>query len=466
MKKTLIFFLFILSTFIYAQDDSFFFEEDFSEEEEEATGLPVTVGGVVGLGGYIIPDFDSFADSQKSVEATVDLDILVETSNIDYVMNLNGDLIHLDNADDFPLQDNPTGVSAYIDTMFVRYYHELFDMEVGYLKPVWGNADGIHVVDVLNPIDYSDYFRTMYLERKISQQMIKFNIPVGDSSLLELVYLPTFKGDNIPLSGIWTPSYLKNMNDTIFQMVYMANPSAPLATLQSMAAAISGSMNVEESTYFEDSQVSARFTSTVNSFDLGFTYYWGFLKKPTIDPVDVLTTGKLSLIYNRTHTFGLDAAGQLGPFNLKAEGAYELTDDFEGDDPGIMNNSINYILGFDINLPVNNVNLLVQGVGSTIINSNEITVMDPQYNKDERYTDLMVMGRVSDNYINETLYLEFAAAFDIFNKDYMLHPEAKYKINDNTDIILDYLFLGGEDDTDFGQYNDNDMLTLKVEYHF
>lgn len=465
MRKILFIFTLALSGLLYAQDDSFFFEEEFMEEEE-TVGLPLTVGGFVGFGGYIIPDYDSIADSQKSVEATFDVDVSLETSNIDYIMNINGSLGHLDNADEFPLQDNPASSSIYIDTMFLRYYHSKFDLEIGYMKPVWGNADGIHVVDVLNPIDYSDYFRTMYLERKISQQMIKLNFPVGDSSLLELVYLPTFKGDNIPREGIWTPAYLKNMNETIFMMAYMANPTAPLAILQAQAAAISGTLDVKEPEYFEGSQVAARYTTTVNSFDLGFTYYWGYLKKPTIDPVEVLTTGQLDLVYNRTHTFGLDAAGQLGAFNLKAEGSYELTEDTAGDDPGITNNSLNYILGFDINLPLNNVNLLVQGIGSTVLNSSEITLMDSQYNSDDRYTDLMFMGRLSDNYINETLYLEVSAAYDIFNKDYMIHPEVKYKVNDDIDIILDYLFLGGEEDTDFGQYDNNDMLTLRAEYHF
>lgn len=479
MKK-IVLILFTLSLSLYAQEDSFYFEDEGTYEED--SGLSLEFGGRTDINGHLNPNYDQLEDSDKGINAAVDLDISLHTELVDISGNIDLEIQDYDNLDEFPLQSQPYTASAFIDTLFIRYYDTYFDLEIGLLKPVWGNADGVHVIDVLNPLDYSEPFGPSYLNKKISQQMIKINIPLGDNSLLEAAYLPKFEGDNISLTGKWQPYYLKTMEDTIYSMALGAamaqakaeNPEATEAMLfsavesiaRAKASAIAATLSLEDSEYFVDSQAAVRFSTSIESVDFGFIYYWGFLKQPTIDPEDVLKTGKLNLIYNRVHTIGSDIAAQLGMFNIKGEISYSYTDDFKGDNGAIKNNTLNYILGFDINLPLNNLNLLLQGVGSTLINSGEITALDPEYRKDSEYTDLMIMARVSDNYLNETLFLEVSAAFDILNHDSMLTPKGEYKINDNFLIYLEYLLLNGDKDTDFGQYRDNDTITLGLEYFF
>lgn len=479
MKSISIVLLLLLSTLLYAQDDSFFFDEEMTEEED--TGLALQVGGKSGINAHFVPDYDDLDDSDKGFNLFLDLDLILETEHFDISGNIDIELDDYDNLEEFPLQSQRHNSSVYLDTLFLRYYHSRFDLEVGLLKPVWGNADGIHVIDVLNPLDYSDPFGPSYLDRKISQQMLKINAPVGENSLLEISYLPKFEGDYISTTGMWQPYYFKTLEDKIYsialvkglEMAREANPGVPdsalLPTVEASAElqanSIASTLSIDDSEYFVDSQVAARFSTSVNSVDLGFIYYWGFLKQPTIDPDDVLKTGKLNLIYNRVHTVGADIATQLGLFNLKAEVSYNLTSDIEGDDPAVVNNSFNYIVGFDINLPINNVNLLLQGVGSNVINSSEITEVDPGY-RDDDYIDFMLMGKVSDNYINETLFIEISGAYDILNMDYMITPNITYKLNDNLELFSEYMIIGGDLDTDFGQYRDNDTIKLGVEYFF
>lgn len=459
---------FLFSGFIFTQEDSFFFEDNFLEEEGSES--PFSVGGVVGSNGQAIMDYDNLDKSKKEVSIYSDIELLFEGEAFDISGKFDLDLEHWDDFSNFPLQDKKYNTTMYVDTLFFRYYHTLFDLEIGLMKPVWGNADSIHNVDVLNPLDYSDTFGSSYLDRKLANQMIKVNIPIFESSLFEAVYLPIAKGDNIPMSGIWTPYYIKSLEDKILQMVHaMAltlDPSAIEADSMSQANTIFNSLSVEEQEYFVDSQLALRYTTTIDSIDLGFTYFWGFLKQPTIDPKEVINTSKLKLIYNRVHTFGIDIAAQLGSFNVKGEFAYNLTEDVKGSEPGIINNEVNYIFGFDINIPINNINFLIQCVGSTIINSNEITVIDSQYRADGNYSDLMLMGRISDKYFNEKFITEISGGYDLFEYDYMVKPELTYKITDNTGLEFSYLILGGDEDTDFGQFRNNDTFTISLELFF
>ncbi|QEN04436.1 hypothetical protein EW093_06900 [Thiospirochaeta perfilievii] len=477
MKKVnFLILLFSISFILIAQEDSFFFEDDFNMDEEETSLIMVNSGGLAGFNTQYI-------DGEWRGAAYLDIDITGESSSFDIIGNFDVKLENFNDFCDFPLQNSPYRAFTFIDTLYIRYYNSMFDLEVGLLKPIWGNADGIHAVDLLNPLDYSDPFGTSYLDSKISQQMVKVNVPIGVNSLLEVSYLPSFQGDNIPLSGTWTPAYIKNMEETIYLMAYpsileQVTASLPNNTPQSIiessadqqsknaASTIVSTINFDEAEYFIDSQVAARFTTSLNYMDLGFTYYYGFLKQPTLDPADVLENLRLNLIYNRVQTIGFDIAAQIGSFNTKGELAYNLTNDLDGSDPAVNNNSVKYILGFDINLPINNMNILLQGVGDVILSSSNIGVLDPQYSTSDEYWTLSIMGRVSDSYLNEKLSLEITGSYSIVDRDFMAKPKATYSINDNSKIYAQYLLLEGGATTTFGQYDNNDTLTIGLDFIF
>ena len=73
------------------------------------------------------------------------------------------------------------------------------------------------------------------------------------------------------------------------------------------------------------------------------------------------------LSYDKKQTFGLEASSIIWHFNVRGEFAYNLTDDTDGTDPWVHNNSIAWLGGFDIDLPFWNANLNVQETGSTSI---------------------------------------------------------------------------------------------------
>ncbi|WP_407426584.1 hypothetical protein [Treponema sp.] len=83
-------------------------------------------------------------------------------------------------------------------------------------------------------------------------------------------------------------------------------------------------------------------------------------------------TGLPSLNYDQLQVFGLEAAFVLWKFNTRWEVAYNLTEDIAGDDPWIKNNSISWVAGFDIDLPIHNLNINIQENGSYILHSDKI----------------------------------------------------------------------------------------------
>ena len=479
MKKRLLSILLLLLSFtLFSQEDSFFSDDDSSNfsEVDNSSIFTVDSSSSVDFSGLVMGE-DNFFDLVTTYNWTI------ESSYIDIISNVKFDFNNYDSLDSFPLQGNEFPGDIAFDELYLRYYNFLFDLEVGLLKPIWGSADGMHVVDVLNPIDYRSPFGGTYLEGKIAQQMVKINIPIGDNSLLEAVYEPSFSGNSIPDSGIWEPYYLATLRDKIYEMVYEMGYSGALAQalsltpgateemvktsvlteLEDQTDTLYNTLSIEEKEYGIGSQYSGRFTTSLSSIDLGVTYYNGFLRLPTLDPDDVLKTGKLTLIFNRVQTLGLDIAAQAGSFNMKGELAYNLTSDINGDMQGINNNSLGYVVGFDINLPINSVNFMLQGVGDIILSSNSIKTGDPQFSKDNEYSSLAIMGRVSDNYLNEKLYVEVSGIYDAVKMDYFIEPKVTFKPSDSIDIYCEYLLLDGDETGNFGQYRDNDTLKIGIK---
>ena len=371
-------------------------------------------------------DFGSSSASEVEFSGEVNIgatayfadDILEESAEFypeaSITLNYTGSLA------DLTIVTDMTTDEITLDEIYTSIYAEKFNAEVGLLKTVWGKGDKLHVVDLLNSTDYSNYFTEDYLESKKATAMVKFNVPLGETGVLELAYVPLFEGDTIPTDSIWTPYSISTL----------------------MSAYNLTSENVEgmipDMDTLKNGQAGLRLTGTIGSFDLGTLYYYGYDKQPNV-------TSTLELEYERMQMFGIEAGKVLGGFNLRAEGAYYLMDDSD--------NSLNYVAGFDYNLPLNNLNLNIQIKGNYMLDS------------DEDNTNLLV-GKLSDTYNHEKVSASVTGLYYIEDGDYMIKPEVSTTLGDTLTVEFASGIFFGEDDTTLGQYDDNDYLSVNLKYMF
>ena len=198
-------------------------------------------------------------------------------------------------------------------------------------------------------------------------------------------------------------------------------------------------------------QAGVRVLGTLGSVDLGLSYYYGHYKQPSVNrekmasaiPV-LLLKGSLTddqkfLAYDQKQTFGLEAAFVVWKFNTRWELGYNLTKDTAGDDPWVHNNSIEWLGGFDINLPIHNMNLNVQETGKFILNNGKIEdgvykVYDVDYNSDGKYCQNKLVMNLSDNFLYENLKPEVTVIWGIENKEWCVQPKINYKVADGMNL--------------------------------
>lgn len=355
---------------------------------------------------------------------------------------------------------------------------------------------------------FPDYLERRIGEPMVS---VSYNVPSDSSLRIQAVFTPMMTADRFASSGLWVPYSLTSLTETVTSQVqtqlgtykatndvatsafvstrtayetakaaYEASPSATTLTAYQNAGAAyqtavaayqtassnyltylsaASSLASDSSSLYPDTntieyaQAGLRITGTVGSTDLGASYYYGHYKQPTIHKYN-LVYGDYSalsnidlLSYDRLQVFGLEAARVFWVFNTRAEFAYNLTDDVDGDDPDVKNNSLAWVAGFDINLPIHNMNLNVQETGTYVLKNGDIkNALDADYNSDDKYCHNKLVINLSDNFLYEKLKVECTGIWGIENKEFVIQPKVEYNIHEGFYLTLNggYVYSNNE----------------------
>lgn len=460
-KSFLILFFFLLFSFslIFGQEDSFFTEE----AEEASGGARVGVSGEVSLQTRITPDTEDLKRSTVEAIPGLNLGVDFNAKNSEIKANL-----------EFRQSESFEDLESMIDEAYLRLYWDRLDLQAGYLKLVWGKGDDLHVIDTLNPLDYSEFILPDYIDQKTAEKMIRLNLIVGLQSRWEFVYLPVFTPNNIPDEGTWAPRESAELNDAVEQALESWIAAQVLAGTDQLAAtlaaqALASEIIQEENTRtLAHSQYASRFTTSIGRFDLGASYLYGFIREPSVDTSGLvdLSDLRVEIDYDRVHQFGLEGSTAVGAFTFRTELGYFMTEDFKGDDEKVHNHEVAYLYGADWDLPVSNLRAAVQGIGRIILKNSEIDPGDIQYDEDDTYTQNIVTFQVSDKYRYEKIEPELVLLWDIERSGWMLKPSLELALRDEAKVNISYFAFWGDEKSYFGQFDDNDLLEVTFTYSF
>ena len=199
-----------------------------------------------------------------------------------------------------------------------------------------------------------------------------------------------------------------------------------------------------------------------------------------------------SLNYDQLQVFGLEAAFVLWKLNTRWEFAYNLTEDIAGDNPWVKNNSISWVAGFDIDIPIHNLNLNVQENGSYILNNDKIEggkvvagslmgnpievpigTADVDYKSDGKYYNNKLIVLLSDKWLNEKLTTEVQGIWGIEHDEFMVAPKIEYNVMEGLTFAVRgvYLYSNNKDGefynfTADSENHDKAFVQLTAKYQF
>lgn len=108
-----------------------------------------------------------------------------------------------------------------IDELTLEAYLGNFVIQAGKMKVVWGKGDKLHVIDNFNANDYKDFLIPDYIDRRISEPMVRvlYNAPNDagpfTSNRFEFIWTPFMTADRYASSGRWVPTQVKELKNEL-----------------------------------------------------------------------------------------------------------------------------------------------------------------------------------------------------------------------------------------------------------
>lgn len=516
------------------------------------------------------------------------------------------------------IKDYPLDI---LNELTMRVYLGDCVLSAGKLKLVWGKGDMIHVLDVFNANDLTDFTIPAYIDRRIGEPMVHFAYNAPIPLRLELAWAPSMTPDRIALNGPWVPPQLQqakqrardylsqvingsashfsaffdeaqlqqalhdpiskilkeNIPDSITidmkDIVEKLDESALLKGIEpflvkpqikkllenlakqkitiptteiiknflppkpdgteyteaELKALLQGEPFLTQATSFIAKQIadtakkaetefiasikkadavigSFRFDEFIkigmNSFlpdihnikygqygirlsgsagpvDMAGQYYFGHYKTPSIDVEKMLKNvlaGKSladCVHYDPVHIFGIDIGAAIAMFNLKSELAYYMTGDFKGTDPAVHNNSIQWVIGFDVDIPLNNININIQNLGAWTLGFKQVKEnngngkFDMDWNTSEKATNNKLIVNISDSWLHENLTDSITCIWGIEHNDFVIMPKLRYRIKDELYVegTGAYIYAANKK-SEFSNWKNNHFIQASLEYRF
>lgn len=387
-----------------------------------------------------------------------------------------------------------------IDELTLEAYLGNFVIQAGKMKVVWGKGDKLHVIDNFNANDYKDFLIPDYIDRRISEPMVRvlYNAPNDagpfTSNRFEFVWTPFMTADRYASTGRWVPNQVNKLKERL------TRTAGELITKQRMPAGtdseaqavyttmLSRSSSLADNLYpdlyqLKYMQAGARFTTTTGSWDWGVSYYFGRDKRASFDYENIVhgtyvekylkgTAGEDDkfIDYDFLQVFGVEAAKTFGAYNFRAEAAYNLTQDVAGDNPRIHNNSVAWVFGFDRDLPISELNFNLQTQGKYIINHDEIddsrNSLDTE--KSTYETDNKLVLNISDNLAHGKLKPEVSAIYGFEHFDLIIMPKVTWYVSDGLEFSASGMYMQSfiESRSEFGNWHNNSFVQIAAKYTF
>jgi hypothetical protein len=321
---------------------------------------------------------------------------------------------------------------------------------IGKQQVVWGQADGIKVLDVVNPQSFREFILDDFDDSRIPLTMVNVEIPVAEESTLQLLWIPDTSYHELAEAG--TPYFL-----TSSRLVPQAPPG-----LDIRVAPLD-----KPDDPFSDSDAGARLSAFVGGWDLTLNYLYHYQDFPVLyqslgQVGDGELEGVISPGYERNHLVGGTLSNVLSNnLTLRAELAHN-SDTFhvsrdlsrQSIEPSA---EISAVVGLDWQ-PGSDTFISGQFFQSSLLDYESSISRD----KNERNASLLLQ----QTFLNETLQFNGLLLYNLNDEDTWTQLKLKYVLRSNLEIWVGADLFNGDRDGLFGQFRDTDRALVGLKLGF
>jgi len=364
---------------------------------------------------------------------------------------------------------------CYLDILTNR-----LDLRLGKQQVVWGTADGVRILDIVNPLDYREWTLKDYIDTRIPLWMINAEGKLLMNGQLQLLLIPDYQANYYPPAG--APFTLRSVRLGAEAMQRLVARGVTVATIDQKPAH-----------KFENTKIGLRWRNIIEGhafeYTLNYLHTYDFASSayslmqyfPWGQPQSYSLTRRAEQIdvfggtFSKTITEGIVVPGLAKGWTLRGEFAYIKGGCMNyGTDQNIVEtvpvNQYNYVLGFDKSFFTNwqfsfqFIQMIAKPDGAFDKRAYSLLNGASRGPLDEVETTLTVM--LATDFMHEKLKPQILVLYGDDN-DWRISPKVSYEISDQWLATVGlHIFEGDEQYLNGGQFDKNDQLFFELKYTF
>ncbi len=360
---------------------------------------------------------------------------------------------------------------------YLDYYSETLDIRIGKQQVVWGTADGVKILDIINPIDYREFnlelARALDADVKIPLWMTKIEYAPKVNGALQFLIIPDYE------TNFFGPA------DTPYAVRAANVGEQRLDALRDLGADVV-IKNKKPSRSFENTKFAVRWLDVIKGFEYTINYFHGYSYSRTryfqgIKPFGVpFFPGSVAAFedrYAQTETVGFSFSkaltkGLLRGYNFRGEFAWVHNGTFaygsKDDQVGIEKvDQYNYVLGVDKYFWTNWL-FSFQFIQFCLERETEKGykfISGPTSNTLDQFETILSL-KIATDFMQERIKPGVLTQWGGNNNDWAVHPRVEFELRDYLILSWGMNLFWGSSDTLFGQFNNRDTMYLEVKVGF
>jgi hypothetical protein len=328
-------------------------------------------------------------------------------------------------------------VDAELRELYVDIDIDAAALRIGKQQIVWGEADGLKVLDQVDPQSYREFVLPDFDDSRIPLWSLNAEVPLADMRL-QLLWVPDTTYDDIP------------ERDAAFAfrsplLVPQPPPGVPVDVQDPR----------RPDDPLTDADAGLRLSGMTGGWQFSLNYLYHFYDRPAA-LVDATATGlRVTPKYRRTHLVGGSVNNAFGDVVLRGEVAYSSDRYFPTDasdaDGVARSDEIGYVLGLDWS-----------GLADTLVSGQvfQSVIADHQQPMAQDQVETILTLLVRRSFLNETVRAEVFHFQSMNEGDVLFRARLAYDLYSNVEVSLGTDIFFGDRDGLFGQYENRDRVVF------
>ena len=356
---------------------------------------------------------------------------------------------------------------AYID-----YYSNKFDIRVGKQQVVWGTADGVRILDAVNPIDYREFVLPIFADIRIPLYMLKVEYSPKVDGTIQLLVIPDFESNFVPPAG------------SPFTFTATANGEEGMQRLRNLHKTSPNRypgfkmVNHEPGQSLKNSKIGVRWLDVYRGFEYSLNYLHGWdlssavkVKLKNIAPYGPIPV-QFTKEYGQTELFGGSfskalTSGPLRGLTIRGELAYiHNHENNYGSGKVAKVDNVNYVIGLDKYIWTNWFFSFqfIQFYNSITSKHGEDLLFGPTGAALDKFDNSMSL-KISTDFFHERLKADCLTVYGDDN-DWRTSPRLEFELTDDITLATGLNVFWGKKSGLNGEFQENDEAYVEFKYGF